>query len=106
MINSVSGERSGNNKNIVISPNKVPFQQTPLDPTNINEPNYQETKIIKIPFIKIDHRNKFSNIDEESLINLKISLYTTLASIEEEIIGREIINYLTGLFQMTQIPLK
>jgi hypothetical protein len=90
MINSVSGERSGNNKNIVISPNKVPFQQMPLDPKNINEPNYQETKIIKIPFIKIDHRNKFSNIDEESLINLKISLYTTLASIEEEIIGREI----------------
>jgi hypothetical protein len=90
MINSVSGERSGNNTNKVISPNKVPFQQTPLNPTNINEPNYQETKIIKIPFIKIDHRNKFSNIDEESLINLKISLYTTLASIEEEIIGREI----------------
>lgn len=89
MINLVSEERSANNKKVQTSKNIGPLRETALDKRKINSKISQESNVIKIPYIKIDHSNKISNIDEEALINLKISLYTTLASIEEEIIGRE-----------------
>src|SRR5688500_475714 len=51
----------------------------------INTPSYD-----KLRYIKIDHKNQLNYFDEDSTIKLKLSLYTTLASIEEEMIGREI----------------
>lgn len=41
-------------------------------------------------FIKIDRHNSLKFVDEDDLRNIKISLFQTLASIEEEIVGKEI----------------
>jgi len=49
-----------------------------------------ENKLISKKFLKINHKNYITLLEEDSLINLKISLYKTLAPIQEEIIGREI----------------
>jgi hypothetical protein len=44
----------------------------------------------RLNYLRIDHKNNMHSFDDEALVKLKIGLYTTLAAIEEEIIGREI----------------